>query len=408
MPALSPAEGPDLALDGLRVIDLSQGIAGPFCTKLLADFGAEVIKVELADGRDVARSLGPFPDDIPHPDRSGLFVHLNTNKKSLTLDITTQSGRVVLRKLLAKADVLVESYPPGYLRDLELGHDALKDGFPNLVYCSITPFGQTGPYRDFKGNSLTCMALSGLMYVTGDPDKEPLSTGGEAAEWFAGLAAWVAVLAAVEQRARSGRGDYIDVSMLESLGAADEYNTALYSFTGAIRKRFYSRHQLPVYPMEIYPCRDGRIVVVPGGTGFPTSMALLLEQPELEQNPLFQNPWLRMVRWQEFEEILRPYLMEHDWEDLLTRAQELRMPFSPVLDPQQLLENQHLKERGFFQDIDQPELGRITMTGPPFRMSETPGRTGPAPLLDEHGQEVLLELGYDRQDTVILRERGIT
>ncbi len=405
MPVLSHAEGPELALDGLRVIDLSQGIAGPYCAKLLADCGAEVIKVEPPQG-DYTRTLGPFPGDIPHHDKSGLFIHLNGNKKSVTLDIETESGRVVLRKLLSGADVLVESRPPGHLASLGLGYDDLKEPFPQLIYCSVTPFGQTGPYSGFRGNSLTCMALSGLMYVTGDPDKEPLCTGGEPAEYFAGLTAWVAVLAALAHRDRVG-GQHIDVSMLEALGAADEYQTSLYSFMGTIRKRFYSRH-LFAYPADIFPCKDGLIVVVPGATGFPLGMAVLLEQPELEQNPLFINLWMRSIKWQQFEEILRPYLLEHDWQDLLTRAQELRMPFGPVMSPRLLQEDEHMKERGFFQEVEQPALGRTQVAGAPFKMSETPLRQGPAPTLGEHTHEILREMGYDSEEARVLRERGVT
>jgi crotonobetainyl-CoA:carnitine CoA-transferase CaiB-like acyl-CoA transferase len=407
LPALSRAEGPYLALEDLRVIDLSQGIAGPYCAKLLADCGAEVIKVEPPQG-DYARTLGPFPDDVPHHDKGGLFVHLNGNKKSVTLDIETQSGRTVLHKLLAKADLLVESYAPGHLTSIGLGYDDLKDELPNLVYCSVTPFGQSGPYSNFRGNSLTCMALSGLMYITGNPDKEPLTTGGEAAEYVAGVTAWVAALAAIEHRASNGGGQHVDVSMLEALGAADEYNTAMYSSAGAIRKRFYSRHHIPAYPSEIYPCRDGYIVAIGGAGGFPLGMAILIEQPELESNQLFINFWMRYIQWQQFEEMLRPYLLEHDWRDLLTRAQELRMPFAPVMSPRLLSENEHVKERGFFQEVDQPQMGRTQVTGPPFRMSETPLRHGPAPTLGEHTHDVLLEVGYDAEEARIVRERGIT
>ncbi len=397
----------ELALDGLRVIDLSQGIAGPYCAKLLADCGAEVIKVEPPQG-DYARTLGPFPDDVPHHDKGGLFIHLNGNKKSVTLDVQTESGRVVLRKLLARADALIESHPPGHLASLGLGYDDLKEPFPDLVYCSVTPFGQTGPYSGFRGNSLTCMALSGLMYITGDPDREPLCTGGEPAEYFAALSAWVAVLAALEHRDGGEGGQHIDVSMLEALGAADEYQTSLYSAMGAIRRRFYSRHLVPVYPMEIFPCRDGHISVVGGATGFPLGVAILLEQPELENNPLFQNPLLRTLQWREFEKILCPYLMEHDWEELLTRAQELRIPFAAVLSPGMLMENEHLRERGFFQKVDQPELGPTKVAGPVFGMSETPLRTGSAPTLGQHTQEALLDLGYEADNARILRERGVT
>jgi benzylsuccinate CoA-transferase BbsE subunit len=398
---------PEAALEGIRVIDLSQGIAGPYCTRLLADLGAEVIKIEPPEG-DYARRLGPFANDVPHHDRGGLFLHLNTNKKSVTLDLETQSGRIVLRKLLANADVLVESEAPGVMAARELAYEQLGGEFPNLVYCSVTPFGQTGPYARFQGNSLTAMALSGLMYITGDPDKEPLCTGGEPAESFGALHAWVAILAALEHRAANDGGQHIDVSMLEALGCADEYNTTMYANLGAIRKRFHSRHALPTYPSEIFSCRDGNIVVIGGATGFPLMMAILIEQPELETNPLFQNLWLRFMQWEKFEEILRPYLAEHDWEDLLTRAQELRIPFAAVLDAKTLLENEHLRERGFFEEIEHPELGRVPIAAYPFKMSETPLRAGRSPLLGEHTHEVLGEVGYEAEDQLVLRERGVT
>jgi crotonobetainyl-CoA:carnitine CoA-transferase CaiB-like acyl-CoA transferase len=398
---------PESALEGIRVIDLSQGIAGPYCTKLLADLGADVIKVEPPEG-DYVRRLGPFPDDVPHDDKGGLFLQLNTNKKSVTLDLETPSGRVVLRKLLANADVLAESEAPGVMATRELGYERLKDGFPQLVYCSVTPFGQTGPYASFKGNSLAAMALSGLMYITGDPDKEPLCTGGEPAEYFGALHAWVAILAALEHRAQTGAGQHIDVSMLEALGCADEYNTTMYAYLGAIRKRFYSRPAIPTYPSEIFPCRDGNIVVIGGATGFPLMMAILVEQPELENNPLFQNLWLRFMQWEKFEEILRPYLAEHDWDDLLTRAQELRIPFAAVLDAKRLLENAHLRERGFFAEVEHPELGGVPVAAYPFKMSETPLRAGRSPLLGEHSHDELGEVGYEAEDQLVLRERGVT
>jgi CoA:oxalate CoA-transferase len=395
-----------MALDGLRVIDLTQGIAGPYCTRLLADLGAEVIKVE-PPGGDYARRLGPFPEDVPDPDRAGLFIHLNGNKKSVTLDISTKSGQVVLRKLLAKADVLVESADVGWMASHKLAYDDLKADFPELVYCSITPFGQTGPYATFKGNSLAAMALSGLMYLTGDPDREPLTTGCEAAEYVAAFHAWIAILAALEHRAQTGAGQYVDVSLLESLGCADEYNTAMYSYLGAIRRRYYSRHHIPTYPSEIFPCRDGHIVVIGGATGFPLMMALLIERPELETEPLFANLWLRTMQWQKFNEILQPYLSDHDWEDLLTRAQELRIPFAAVLNAKTLLENEHLKERAFFREIDQPGVGKLPLAGGPFNLSETPLRYGPAPALGAHNSEVLGEAGYEVEEQRILRERGV-
>lgn len=382
---------PESALEGIRIIDLTQGIAGPYATKLLADHGADVVKIEPPAG-DYTRRLGPFPGDQPDPDKSGLFIHLNGNKKSVTLDITATSSRDVVRKLLHGADVLVESEQPGTMAGLSLAYEDLKAGHPALIYCSVTPFGQTGPYSSYKGNSLTAMALSGLMYITGDPDKEPLTTGGEAAEYFTGLHAWIGVLAALEHRSQTGAGQHVDISMLESLGCADEYNTAAYSYLGMVRRRYYSRHHIPTYPSEIFPCRDGHIVVIGGAGGFPFLMAVLLEQPELENNPMFQNLWLRTFQWQEFEKILRPYLNEHDWEDLLTRAQELRIPFAAVMDPAMLLANPHLRERAFFYELNQPDVGKLPLAANIYRMSETPMQFGAAPALGQHTRETLSEV----------------
>jgi crotonobetainyl-CoA:carnitine CoA-transferase CaiB-like acyl-CoA transferase len=378
----------EAALGGVRVVDLSQGIAGPYCTKLLADLGAEVIKIEPPAG-DYTRRLGPFPGGVPDPEKSGLFIHLNGGKKSVVLDIDSDDGRAALGKLLASADVLVESEMPGRMADLDLHYNDLRDAYPKLIYCSVTPFGQTGPYSQYKGNSMAAMALSGLMYITGDPDKPPLCTGGEPADYFGALHAWVAILAALEHRGETAAGQHIDVSCLEALGCADEYNTPMYSYLGAIRKRFHSRHHIPTYPSEIFACRDGHIVVIGGASGFPLMMAILLEQPELEDNPLFQNLWLRTIQWQEFEQILRPYLAEHDWEDLLMRAQELRIPFAAVLDPQTLLTNEHLRERAFFAEIEQPGVGKLPIATHVFRMSETPLRAAPAPALGAQTAAVL-------------------
>jgi crotonobetainyl-CoA:carnitine CoA-transferase CaiB-like acyl-CoA transferase len=378
----------ECALEGLRIVDITQGIAGPYCTKLLADLGADVIKVEPPEG-DYTRRLGPFPGDTSDPEKSGLFIHLNGGKKSVVLDIDSDDGRTALGKLLATADVFVESEMPGRMADLNLHYNDLSGAYPELIYCSITPFGQTGPYSKFKGNSIAAMALSGLMYITGDPDKPPLCTGGEPADYFGALHAWVAILAALEHRALTGNGQHIDVSCLEALGSADEYNTPMYSYLGAIRKRYYSRHHIPTYPSEIFPCLDGHIVVIGGATGFPLMMAILIEQPELENNPLFQNLWLRTIQWQEFEQILRPYLAEHDWQDLLTRAQELRVPFAAVLDPQTLLTNEHLRERAFFAEIEQAGIGKLPIACHAFKMSETPLRCSPAPALGADTKAVL-------------------
>lgn len=402
------------ALAQLRVIDLSQGIAGPYCTKLLADAGADVIKVEPPEG-DYCRRLGPFPGDVPHPERGGLFLFLNTSKKSVTLDLETTTGQVILKKLLEGADVLVESEPPGHMEARGLGYDNLKGQFPNLIYASVTPFGQTGPYRDWDGNSLIAMAMSTIMYGTGDPDREPLTTGGCPGEYLGGIQLWVGVLAALAYRDREGGGQHVDVSMAEACAAADEYNAAMYAFQGAVRRRFYSRHIFG-YPNDILPCKDGYVVVIPGAGGFPTPanqegavspMALLLGDPELDKNPLFLSMGERMLKWREFDALIEPWLREHTAREIVEFAQALRMPFAFVPTAKDLLADPHLEARQFFEAIDHPEAGSLRYPGPPFRMSETPLASRPAPAKGAHTVETLRAVGYHLEEVAILADRGV-
>jgi crotonobetainyl-CoA:carnitine CoA-transferase CaiB-like acyl-CoA transferase len=406
---------PDSVLSDLRVIELSQGIAGPYCGKLLAEYGADVVKVEPPNGGDPSRSMGPFPDDLPHPEKSGLFLHLNTGKESLTLDIATASGALILKQLLTNADVLLESSPPGQMSQWGLGYDDLREEFPGLIYVSITPFGQTGPYRDYEGNSITAIAAAGLMCLTGDPEREPLATGGEPAEYFAGLQAWVGALAALTYRDQEDVGQQVDVSVTEAAAITDESVTACYAFMGVIRRRFYSRH-IWGYPQDPFPCKDGHVIVHPGAQGLPSALAgtgasglsLLLGDLELDSDPLFTDRWQRWFRWREFDSLLEPYLSTHTADEIVEVAQALRMPFAPVLDAAQLLENQHLGERGYFKELDHPEAGKLRYTGELFRMSESPWRLGRAPTLGEHNESILVdELGYRKEDLAILRDRGI-
>src|SRR5438270_4691 len=235
---------PDQALTDLRVVDISQGIAGPYATKLLADSGATVTKVEPPAG-DYSRRLGPFPNDLPDPEKSGLYLHLNTSKRSITLDVSVASGQVVLKKLLANADVFVCGEKTSTLQSWGLSYDDLKDDYPDLVVAQVSPFGATGPYADYEGNSLTAMAISSIMYNTGDPDREPLTTGGEPAEYIAGVHLWIGILAAIENRAAHGGGDHVDVSIAEAAAVSDEYNAAMYAFQGAVRRRQRPAHRRP-------------------------------------------------------------------------------------------------------------------------------------------------------------------
>jgi crotonobetainyl-CoA:carnitine CoA-transferase CaiB-like acyl-CoA transferase len=402
------------ALSGLRVVDISQGIAGPYATKLLADAGADVTKIE-PPGGDYSRRLGPFPGDLPDPEKSGLYLHLNTSKRSVTLDVSVASGQVVLKKLLAKADVFVCGEKTSTLRSWELTYDDLKGEFPELIVAQVSPFGATGPYADYEGNNITAMAMSTIMYNTGEPDREPLLTGGRPGEYLGGVQLWIGILAALANRDLHGGGENVFVSMAEAAAVADEYNAAMYAFQGAVRRRYYSRHIFG-YPNDIMECADGHIVVIPGASGFPSPlqpdtispMALLMEDIELDKTVFFQQMGERMVNWREFEAMISPYLKSKTAMEIVMTAQALRLPFAYVPSASDLLADEHLAERGFFVQQEHPSAGAITLPGAPFKMSETPLEASPAPARGEANVDVLVdELGYEKGDLTILSDRGV-
>jgi CoA:oxalate CoA-transferase len=395
------------ALAGLRILDLSQGIAGSYCTKLFADHGAEVICVEPPDTGSALRAQGPWPGDVPDADSGGLHLYLNGGKKSVTLDLATQSGRIVLRKLLARADILVEDFAPGHLAALGLGYDGLRDDFPDLIYASVTPFGHSGPWRDFTGDAFIAWAAGGLMYVTGDPDREPLANGAEPAEFFAAENLAIGILAALLHREAGGGGQWVETSLMEAIAANNEYNTVLYSFMGAVRRRWYSRHPFR-YPSDIMACKDGHVAVLYGRLGLQ-ELAVAIERPDLIDHELFVDQAERYRRWQEFEDLLRPYLETHAALEVVEAGQALGQPFALVPTIAELLEDRHLAAREFFVSIEHPRTGTLRYPGPPWRMSGAEWRTDRAPLLGEHNAALLVgeETGYETADLVILRERGV-
>jgi len=402
------------ALEDLRVIDISQGIAGPYATKLLADAGADVLKVE-PPGGDYTRRRGPFPGGVPDAEASGLYLHLNTSKRAITLDVSVAAGHDILRRLLARADVLVTSDKTSTLASWRLTFEDLRGEFPELVFAQVSPFGATGPYADYDGNSLTAMAMSTIMYGTGDPDREPLVTGGEPAEYIAGVHLWIGILAALENRALRGGGDHVDVSMSEAAAAADEYNAAMYAFQGAVRRRYYSRHIFG-YPNDIMPVADGYVVVIAGANSWPSPlapdtvsmMALLFEDPELDKNPAFASTAERIINWRNFDALVQPYLAAHSAQEIVMTAQALRLPFAFVPDAARLLADEHLAARRFFETVAQPGVGAISVPGAPFKMTETPLYAGPAPARGSANEEVFVrELACSPADLAALSEEGV-
>ncbi len=394
---------PDQALSGGRVLDLTHCIAGPYCTKILADYGADVVKVERPGVGDPARSMGPFPGDNPDIESSGLFLYLSTNKKSITLNLKSAAGVEILKELVKGVDIVVENFSPRVMPGLGLDYQTLKEINPGLVMVSISNFGQTGPYRDCKATDLTVWGLSGILYELGDPDREPLKMGSNVSEYVAGLYGALVALSALYYRDETGIGQHVDVSVLEAFHTMQPSMTLVFSMAGFIRQRAGIH-----FPWGILPCDDGYI-----GFFLPTqthweSLCVLLEMPELIDRPEYETPMMREERRDEITAIIVSWLKGKRMEDVFHAAQELRLPLTMVPNTEQLFDMPQHKARGYFVDIDHPVGGKLTYPGAPFRLEETAWQAGRAPLLGEHNEEIYCgRLGYSREHFAKLSGDGI-
>ena len=390
-------------LAGTRVLDLTHCIAGPYCTKLLAGLGAEVIKVEPPWG-EPARRFGPFPGDELHPEKSGTFLYLNTSKEGITLNLKTDAGVQILKKLAGRADLLVENFEPRVMPALGLDYETLEQLNPALVITSISNYGQSGPYRDFKGYNINALATGGLMYVTGAPDREPLRIGGSQAEYIAGETAFLAALTALFHSGMTGIGQHVDVSVMEAIVSFLEYKLELYSYQGCIGGRWYSRHPMSYPHGDIYPCADG-FASVPNLPDME-SFSAWLEEPELA-DPQFALLRDRVENLKRFEEILTSALEKKTREEFLNEGQQWRLGTGYVADARDLMEDTHLKERGFLQEIDHPEAGKLTYPGLPFRLDGDRPSLNRAPQLGEWNHEIYQDLGFTTEDIARLRQSNI-
>lgn len=396
------------ALAGLRVIDISQGIGGGYCTKLLAGLGADVINVEPPGTGDETRSAGPSPNDLPDVERSGLFLHLATGKRSVTLNLQSSGGREMLRKLVSSADVLVESFRPRVLDSLGLGYEALAQLNPRLVLTSITWFGQNGPYSRYAGSELAAWALSGYLMLTGAADREPLKAYGSLAQYQAGLQAAIGTMTAVLARDALGRGQHVDVSAAEALtfvlGGVPQ---AWYFRRRPVRRegaRLLAQPERAFYPSTLRPCKDGWIHAH-ANVRHPDLLAALVGEPRLLDEDVMETP---SGHADLIDALMDRWLSVHTKAEVVARAQELRLPFTAVQTPSEVFQDPSLREREYFVSLDHPAAGSIEQPGAPFRPQETPWETRRAPLLGEHNREIYVdELGYAPEDLARLRDRGV-
>jgi crotonobetainyl-CoA:carnitine CoA-transferase CaiB-like acyl-CoA transferase len=398
------------ALSDVRVLDLTWYIAGPYCTKLLADYGADVIKIEKHGEGDPARKMGPFFQDDPHPEKSGLFLYLNTNKRGVTLNLKSQTGQKIFEELVRNVDILVESFSPGVMKRLGLSFKELGKINPKLVMTSISNFGQTGPYRDFKSGDLITFAMGGSMNSTGIPDRPPVGVTRNVKMYEAGWLAAIATTAAGYSAQKTSLGDHIDVSLMEvQLGSTDRRDTHLlsYAYTGFTTPREdLTTARWTVVSSGYLRCKDGWVLVICPPVMWP-KMCRALGRPELMDDPRFQNLY-DLTYAPDIDGILAEWLSTRTKQQATEEMQAAGVAVTPINTPEDVVKDPYLNARGFWVKIDHPVVGEVTYPGAPMDMAEGGFQVRmPAPLLGQHNAEVYGKLGYNRDDLIRLRATGV-
>lgn len=394
------------ALAGIKVLDLTHLIAGPYCTRMLAGYGADVVKIERPGEGDPARHIGPFLDDQPGLERSGLFLYLNSNKKSITLNLKSRPGAKMFKELVEDADAVIESFTPGVMSRLGLDYATLKKINPRLVMTSISNFGQTGPYRDYRSNNLIAWGTGTGIYTDGYGQR-PLQIGGRIAHYVAGLFATVGTSAALYRRnetGKTGKGQYLDVSMQESITLLSLQPGVVYDYTGQVHFDIGGKG----YGM--YPCKDGGYIG-PNAWTLPQRerMFALLGMSELTEDPRFKDSESFIANRAVLKDIIAEKLLQQDSKELFQTAVDWGVPFALVPTTREVLDSPQHKERGFFEEVDHPVMGKVTMPGAPFRMMETPWQMKtPAPLLGANNKDIYCgRLAYTTDDLVRFGEQGV-
>ena len=397
----------EAALAGVKVLEFCEMVSGPYCAKLLADLGAEVIKVERPVTGDQARGRGPFLHDTPHPERSGLFLYLNTNKLGVTLDPANEAGRSIFLELVAWADILIEDTTPGTMESLGLGYESLRAVNPSLTMTSITPFGQTGPYSQYKAHHLNIYHASGQAQFGYTESRgqgiPPVKGGGFVGDYDAGLSGAVAALAALYKRGSDGPGQHVDVSRQENLVSLDRVDIGSFANdpnAGARRRGMLG---------GLMPCKDGYVIVVAPQQHQWEALVKLLGKPEWALGQQCEDEWSRADNAAELQPLIEEWMLKHNKNEIYRRGQSFGCPVAPINSAADVFNSAQVKHRGFFVEIEHPETGRLSYPSASYKLSETPWRANrAAPLLGEHNDSVYRErLGRSEEDLANLRKQGV-
>lgn len=391
-----------LPLDGIRVLDFTQILAGPFCTMLLGDMGADVIKIEKPNGGDDTRRYGPpFING-----ESAAFMGLNRNKRSIVLDLKSPEGIAIARHMLEEADVMIQNFRPGAMNRIGLGYEDVKKENPGIIYCTVSGFGTTGPYKNKAGFDLVAQGMSGLMSITGFSDSPPAKVGVPIADLNAGMFSANAILSAYIYRLKTGRGQHVDASLLDSGIAYTLYESASYFATGEVARPVGSAHRM-IAPYQAFATSDGYINIGAANQSNWERMCRAIGREDLLEHPRFSSNAERMIHIEELTPIMEEAFITQTkdyWAELLEKA---GVPCGPIYDMAQVYSDPHVQARDMAVELEHPIAGKIRNIGVPVKLSETPGSIRmPAPALGQHTDEVLSQFGYSHDEVAQFRESG--
>lgn len=392
------------ALEGIRVLDLTRALAGPFCTLMLGDNGADVIKVEIPGTGDDTRKWGPpFIGE-----ESAYYLSINRNKRSLTLNLQDAQAKEVFMKLAKDTDVVVENFTPGVMGRFGLDYDAVKAVNPKVVYCSISGFGQDGPYRNRPAYDQIMQGVSGLMSITGEPDGEPQKIGIAVTDIGAGMWSAFAIMAALHYREKSGEGQYIDISMLDAQVAWLTYQAAFFFANGEAPKRMGAAHPTLV-PYQAFMCNDGKYInVAVGSERIWERFCKGMGREDLKDHPDYATNSVRVNNRGAIVSMLQEIFLTRPVAEWVEDLQAANVPCGPINDLADVFADPQVLARNMYLEMDHPTLGSIKQTGLPIKFSLTPGGLDRhPPLLGEHNQEILQSLGYSDADVQSLKDRSV-
>jgi crotonobetainyl-CoA:carnitine CoA-transferase CaiB-like acyl-CoA transferase len=376
-------------LQGIRVLDLSRVLAGPYCTMVLGDLGADVIKVEPPEG-DETRGWGPpFAEG-----ESAYYLCVNRNKRGIVINLKTDEGKKILRDLALQSDVLVENFRPGTLGKFGLDFETLHKLNPKLIYCSITGFGQTGSMRDKPGYDFMIQALGGLMSITGEPEGEPMKTGVAVVDLFAGQNAIIAILAALQARTLTGSGQHLDIALFDSQLGWLANVASNYLISGKLPKRHGNAHP-NIVPYQSFLASDGWFAIAVGNDKQFEALCKVIGKLDLASDLRFSKNSARVENREELIPLLASIFKDASVSEWLKKLDKAQIPCGPIQNFEQVFSMPTLKERGMLVKMDHPTIGELPLVGSPLKMSDTPVEYRlPPPLMGEHTEEVLKEFGY--------------